>query len=440
MADLTLIADAASLCLAANVPVLFWGSPGTGKSTIAALLAERLGFEPIRLHVHGMEPESFVVEYLDRESGKLRLALAPEIDLAVRKPAALILDEINARIRPGVRPLLQHLLAERQIRLWKLHPETRIIATANPTDSGAEATPMAPAFVSRFCLIQLESDSFNAAWLHYAAMAEEEDLNAGILPEELLPWDTDLTAKKLGVIGTKIAARAVDIGIKPVYNPEIDELAEGIPVPQPSNRTIKFLVRLFAAAQPLLGHEDAGVRERAKAALQLAAFGVFGHAANQLMAELEKPDDVRVIEALKANPPKWEELAKVTAPEWPSVAAGVARRAAEEPELCPVLARLLLWLYGNGHREVLQSVNFTLAEWFEKHPDQSRVRPARDLVEVAAEAVRELGAWHGSRTSPTGQLCLSRLAAKGKLDAWPPSRPEHPFRDGYHGCKIGKIL
>lgn len=138
--DVTLM-DKISLAVAANVPIMIWSGPGTGKTSTANKFAQKMNYHIETVIASLYDPTDF--------SGYPYIYQKPDGDSEVRvsipfviksleekakegKRTLLFLDELPTAPRP-VQNVLLRLILERKIGDYKLPDDCRIIAAGNPT-------------------------------------------------------------------------------------------------------------------------------------------------------------------------------------------------------------------------------------------------------------------------------------------------------------------
>ena len=144
---------ALALAISANLPVLLWGQPGIGKSSVIEHLAADLGLplETVIASVH--EPSDFAgLPIIGPDPGRDGIPMAPP-DWAVRLHRAgcgvLFLDELSSA-PPAVQAALLRVVLERRVGSLTLPPAVRIIAAANPADTAADGWQLAAPLANRF--------------------------------------------------------------------------------------------------------------------------------------------------------------------------------------------------------------------------------------------------------------------------------------------------
>lgn len=137
-----------ALAIQANVPTLWWGKPGVGKTSIITELGSSLGFaQTVVISPATRQPEDIGGIPVPSQ-GKAHLAeriYEPWALDAHQGPVLLAIDELNrassrATLNAGLRVFQERLVGD-----LALHEGTRLVATANPpdTDSGAAEIPAA---------------------------------------------------------------------------------------------------------------------------------------------------------------------------------------------------------------------------------------------------------------------------------------------------------
>jgi hypothetical protein len=139
------------------VPVLLWGSPGTGKTSAVVALAEAIGW-PCEVVIGSIrEPTDFgglpVVD-----DG--RVVFAPPgwaRRLVESGHGLLFLDELTTA-PPAVQAAMLRVVLERVVGDVKLPAAVRVVAAANPPDEAADGWELAPPLANRLVHLEWPTD------------------------------------------------------------------------------------------------------------------------------------------------------------------------------------------------------------------------------------------------------------------------------------------
>lgn len=225
------LVSALGLAVAAGVPVLLWGSPGTGKSSAVRAMAAELGWPCETVIASIREPSDFA---------GLPVVVGDEVRFAppvwARRLAAagrglLFLDELSTA-PPAVQAALLRVVLERVVGDLVLPGGVRVVAAANPPEGASGGWELSGALANRFCHID---------WM-VSAQGVAEGLAAGwplpVVPSPPEGWE-------LGVPPAR-ATVAAFLGARPglVNVPPGDPGAAGRAWPSP--RTWEMAARLLA--------------------------------------------------------------------------------------------------------------------------------------------------------------------------------------------------
>lgn len=129
-------AQALGVAVAAQVPVLLWGAPGTGKTSAIKAMADAMGWPCETVIASIREPSDFA---------GLPVVIGAEVRFAppawARRLAAagrglLFLDELSTA-PPAVQAALLRVVLERVVGDLDLPPGVAVVAAANPPEQAA---------------------------------------------------------------------------------------------------------------------------------------------------------------------------------------------------------------------------------------------------------------------------------------------------------------
>ena len=163
---------ALAVCIAARVPVILWGPPGQGKTSVIRAIAERQGRHLEVLLASIREPQDFAGLPSIHE-GRARL-IAPDwaMRLAEVRNGILFTDEVNTA-PPSVQAALLRVSLDKVAGDCDLGADTSVVAAANPPEQAADGWDLAPPLANRFCHLPWElptdvvRDGFAGRWRHY---------------------------------------------------------------------------------------------------------------------------------------------------------------------------------------------------------------------------------------------------------------------------------
>lgn len=261
----------------AGVPILLWGTPGTGKSALVGTLG-RIDDEHTEVVIGSLrEPADFAGLPVIQEDGSVVLA-PPQWarNIADAGGGYLFLDELSTA-SPAVQAAMLRVVQERIVGDLALPSTTKIIAAANPIDVAAGGWELEPPTANRFLhldhLPDFEewSEGLSGGFDAVTSRQDRMDLRQGSLSETAAA-----TAQVVGFLRSR-PDRFDNCPADPV------EAGRGWPSP----RTWHYLQKLFAF-----------LPEEASEARMLAATGLVGEAAAvELMtwirySDLPDPADV----------------------------------------------------------------------------------------------------------------------------------------------------
>ncbi|GAA1637322.1 ATP-binding protein [Actinoplanes couchii] len=154
--------EALGVAVSAGVPVLLWGSPGTGKTSAIVALGDALGWHTEVVVGSIREPSDFaglpVVE-----SGTVRLAAPSWANrLAEAGRGLLFLDELTTA-PPAVQAAMLRIVLERVVGDLTLPDQVQIVAAANPPGEAADGWDLAPPLANRMVHLEWKVDAKQVA-------------------------------------------------------------------------------------------------------------------------------------------------------------------------------------------------------------------------------------------------------------------------------------
>ena len=150
-------------------PLMVWGAPGLGKSTIIRELAREYGVDFIDVRLAQREPVDIRGLPVPTEKG-VEWRVSAEWPRDEKSKGIILFDELTAADRSLQVAAYEFILDRRLGDLYKVPDGWYICAAGNRTEDRAVATTMSSALANRFLHIELESDTDD--WLEWAAENE----------------------------------------------------------------------------------------------------------------------------------------------------------------------------------------------------------------------------------------------------------------------------
>jgi len=267
--------EALGVAVAARVPVLLWGAPGTGKTSAIRAMAQELGLPCETVIASIREPSDFAGLPVVADG---KVTFAPPRwarQLAEQEEAILFLDEISTA-PPAVQAALLRVVLERVVGDLELPDGVVVIAAANPPNLAADGWDLSAPLANRFCHLDWPVES--------QAFAEGLSGGWGAPAVPMLPegWESQRAIGR-GLVSAFVAVRPA----LTVAMPD-DGAAAGRGWPSP--RSWEMAALLWTAATV----SDAS--EQARAALVIGSVGQgAGLELVNWASEMDLPDPERVL-------------------------------------------------------------------------------------------------------------------------------------------------
>ena len=227
------VTEALSVAVSANVPVLLWGAPGTGKTSLVQALGAAAGL-PVEVVIGSIrEPSDFAGLPVVTGGGVRLAAPAWALRLAAAGDGLLFLDELTTS-PPAVQAAMLRVVLERVVGDVALPAAVRIVAAANPPDQAADGWDLAAPLANRL--------------VHLDWVAEASDVADGLVLG--FPAPAVARAPVLADGGEQAAARgavAAFLRVRPALLLVVPQQAASAGRGWPSPRSWETVARLLGA-------------------------------------------------------------------------------------------------------------------------------------------------------------------------------------------------
>ena len=225
-----------ALALQANVPALWWGDSGIGKTAIAISLGATLGLPVVVISAAYLQPEDISGIPIPGEGRALSRRYDGWAVQCHEQATLLVIDELTRASSRATRNALLRVIQERVLGDLALHPGTVLIATANPSSVDPDAGDLPAALANRMFHETGEPDV--SEWVDWMGGGPGATASVKVLP---IDWARGVP-EALATVGAYIRANPGELHKRPTD----PILAAG---PWPSRRSWANAARLLAAAR-----------------------------------------------------------------------------------------------------------------------------------------------------------------------------------------------
>jgi hypothetical protein len=240
MEDQAVVVEALGIAIAARVPALLWGAPGTGKTSVIRAIAAAAGWPCETVIASIREPSDFagLPIVADRSASTLgvRVEFAPPrwaVALAQAGHGVVFFDEVSTA-PPAVQAALLRVVLERTVGDLTLPDAVSVVAAANPPEQAADGWELSAPLANRFCHLdwpvdaRTVADGFTSGWQTPRPPALADG------------WE-----RQIGVVRSWVAGF---MRVRPMLTLAVPEDAAGAGRAWPSPRRGDMAARLHAAA------------------------------------------------------------------------------------------------------------------------------------------------------------------------------------------------
>jgi MoxR-like ATPase len=236
-----IVTESLATAIAARVPVLLWGAPGTGKTSAIRAMAAAADWPCETVIASIREPSDFAgLPVVTRTSDEgPSVAFAPPLwarRLAEAGRGLLFFDEVSTA-PPAVQAALLRVVLERTVGDLTLPDGVAVVAAANPPEQAADGWDLSAPLANRFCHLDWPADA--------RRMAEGFTSGWQTPPPPALPsgWERQVAVSRSWVAGFITARPALAVAVPAE--------AAGAGRAWPSPRTWEMAARLLTGCDAL---------------------------------------------------------------------------------------------------------------------------------------------------------------------------------------------
>jgi hypothetical protein len=234
--------SALGICLAANVPVVLWGPPGQGKTSVIEQLAGDLGLHLETVIASIREPSDFAgLPVVDAHAGTVTLAPPRWARALAAAPRGVVFFDEMSTAPPAVQSAMLRVAVDRVVGDLALPPTVRVVAAANPPGVAADGWDLTPPLANRFCHLDWSlpattlRDGFAYGWPRVPVPPSD------LAPDGPHPAPAADATDALRLVG-------VFLGTRPELVTRLPDSASEAGFAFPTPRSWEMVARLYASA------------------------------------------------------------------------------------------------------------------------------------------------------------------------------------------------
>ena len=157
-----MVREALAVAVQAGQPVLLWGGPGEGKSSLIEQLAAQLG-RPCEVVIGSVREASDFAGLPMRVGDSVSFVPPRWASRCVERPDTVVFFDELTTAQPSVQAAMLRVVLEREVGDLRLPGSVAIVAAANPPELSAGGDELSAPLANRFCHLDWEADL--QAWL-----------------------------------------------------------------------------------------------------------------------------------------------------------------------------------------------------------------------------------------------------------------------------------